>query len=255
MPLRLAVLPPESIARLRRLLPTSVSISAMTPLEAMQSLGSTVGGSLLLDPTALLQATTARLMDLANANGVKVVVYVALTGIASARICALAATRSFELAIVGEESPWLLELIRAVDPSAVSLAFRELAGRVAMLPEPLRTEIVRLFGGDGRSTQVGDIYRRLPIAASTALDWLHAQGLPSFVLLVGGIRLAHSWPALADSNHTLIEVAESCGFGSERALRENCVRLTGFPPRSAARRLTQSEFSQRIIRALMNSHE
>jgi AraC-like DNA-binding protein len=251
----IAVITPEQHGRLLSQLRREVAPTLATYADAIRRLDETVVPMLIVDPEVLRADAFLRLIERGAAQGSSVLVYGRLSAAMCQAVCIAATHLPVEVVIAtGEEGTAMLRrsLSRTSFESSVeALCLRTVAHHVMRVPSELRIPVVGLFGGSRLPLSAADFCEKARLSPGTAAAWLKRERLAPVVHFLTGMRLCQSWPDLEGHELSLEEIAARHDFGDVRSLSAAYHRVTGFPPRRAARHFSRLEVARRIASHLV----
>lgn len=115
---------------------------------------------------------------------------------------------------------------------------RALLAQLDALPSPFRARAVLGAAADVSAAGGGpsDLARALGLSPATLLRWCAEAGLPVPRRLTMWLRVLFAAELLDDPGRSLLDVALTCGYSSDRALRRAIYALTGHAPRTLRHR-------------------
>ncbi len=127
---------------------------------------------------------------------------------------------------------------------------RALAPQLALLPPDLRDGIDKLSEYGDRIDSVDRLASVCGIARGTLWRHFRRAGITSTWGFVAGLMMLRSYDTLIDTNLRAINVAHAVGLGSERALQNRCLGISGLTLRAIQKPVPIDEFARCIAHVL-----
>lgn len=238
----------ESVATLRRAVTELDTVVGTRSVPSLATLDD--ADAVVIDPAAVKAAEWQGLVELLGRPGLPVLLYAALDRASLTRVVDAAAAGAHEVVLRGadDETAVLrarLETLRAPAPPACVLS--GLAGRIAVLPDPLKAAAVPLFCGRQVPRWTDELSRRAGISRRTVDRWILQAGFAGAKPLLDVARLARAWVPIVEEEAPTYRVAHDEGFERSRMLNLHAVRITGVRTSRWGDRLSVDAFVARLV--------
>ena len=208
----------------------------------------------VLDPVAVGQRAFFRMLGAIERSGCPVVWY---SDIGAEPLLIDAAERGFGEFVLREHVTGAAALRRRIlrartgTPSALLLV--DIVAHLKRLPAALRRAWLGMFGGAPVPTSVADLAQQTGWPRRSLDRAVRRAGFRTPLVVLDGLRVASSWPELAEQIRPLNRDLESAGFSTSRRAVASYKRQLGMTPRTAFRDLSVMEVASRLRGCLLTS--
>ncbi len=232
--------------------PPGAMVLRMTAEEFMEAVARGSSDVALVDPTLIDQQ--GEILESLTRSHLGTVLYIELTPeYAKASIDLLRELGTGEIVTFGynDDPVTFAEILRRqARANREQLLLRALKSQVAAMSPEVRRGIAKISEHSQRVDSADRLATLCGVTRGTLFRNFRAAGITSASGLVTGLSLLRNYDLLVDSSLTMRNLARVIGLGSERAVRDRLLKLSGLSFQEVRKPVLIEEFAERIASTL-----
>jgi hypothetical protein len=245
----LALVPPESLSRIRACAPPGIVVEAVTLAALVRTSWDLAGGFVVVDPQGWHAEALNAAAKRASECGARLVIYSSLTSAVCSCVNAAAdfAVPEVILRETDDSYPALRAALLRKAASLPGLVLAELVTRFAKLPGPLAARFTSFFSWAPIPHYVSELCSLVKCSRKVLVSHLHKYGLADTQVVIEVARVARGYHYLEDGANVSVASALAY-FGSVRAMGDAFNRTLGVAPARAAHHIDRRDVAAMLIR-------